>query len=114
MKDAIGHIFQGRQPLAVLQLISQRLVFQVIMFNFGQTEGHMSDEALVFEFIFEDGVAVAEAALRIGEPERRISVEPPALHRFDAILHFRAVGADILHRSTAHIAGNANQVFQSV
>ena len=62
--------------------------------------------------MLEDRIAVAKGALRSVQGEYFAGMQVHGIQAVKTVLQFYAVGANVLHRASAHTAGNKGQVLQ--
>lgn len=73
----------------------------------------MSDEKLVFEFVFEYGVTIAKVTLTVIEGSDVVGGQIKSFDVFDTIGYFDTVCADVLYRCCADCARYESEVFES-
>ena len=77
-------------------------------------EPYVSDDAIVLQFLFEDGVPVAEPAFGIGKFEHFAGGDDNSFYLIDGVFHFHAVCADILDRSAANQSRYCRKVLYTI
>ena len=74
---------------------------------------HGRDDDAPPQFVLEDAFAVAEAAVSGVDDHCRAVVGAEHVHPLDHVFGFAAVGADVLHRGRARLAGYERKVFDA-
>ena len=104
----LGNVLRGGGAAAALlcQNLRQIAVFHVRHKLRIQSEDDRSNHITLPSFVFENAVAVGKAAFGVRQfaPFLRLYIE--AAHAVDAVFHFHAVCADVLHGRCTDGAGN--------
>ena len=98
-------LFQMRFDIAIFKM--ERRVFL-------QEEIHGGDDILSFQVTFENALSVAETA---GFIDKYQPIARHQMHRFtlqEAVFQFHAVGADVLHGCSTHLARDMGEVFHAM
>ena len=112
--DFFGGLAQCGRMAKFLLKFAQRAIFKIRGLVPGNhPEAYAQHDVPVLAFVLEEGVAVSEAAFRVGEPARFARQRVEAFHGINHILGLDAVRPHILHGRGSHASGYAGHVLHA-